>query len=226
MWQPIRNQRLFFISFSAFLVAGLMILLLFSKEESFLLVNQSHSKFLDYLFYYATRLGKGSMYVVLLIAALFMRYGYVVTVGAAAGIQTLLVHVPKRLIFPDALRPIRHFDGLADLHILENVKVHAHYSFPSGHTATAFCLFTLLAIFLNKRQWELPLFFLALMVAYSRIYLAQHFFVDVYVGSLIGVVSALFAYWLINTAPMALSGKWAWLDKKLDLRRFMTGRAG
>ena len=37
---------------------------------------------------------------------------------------------------------------------------------------------------------------------YSRIYLVQHFFLDVYVGAVIGVFSALFSFWMINANPL------------------------
>lgn len=42
-------------------------------------------------------------------------------------------------------------------------------------------------------------FVLALLAAYSRIYLSQHFFADVYAGSLIGVLTTILVYYWLTT---------------------------
>ena len=41
-------------------------------------------------------------------------------------------------------------------------------------------------------------FLIALLVGYSRVYLSQHFFEDVYVGSIIGVSVTLVVYYLLS----------------------------
>ena len=41
------------------------------------------------------------------------------------------------------------------------------------------------------------LFFLALLGAYSRVYLSQHFFEDIYAGSFVGLIAALIAHRLV-----------------------------
>jgi len=76
------------------------------------------------------------------------------------------------------------------------------HSFPSGHTCAAFCLFSFLAMLLKPGyKWIGLIFFtFALLVGYSRLYLAAHFFIDAYVGSLMGatftaVVIALLNHW-------------------------------
>jgi membrane-associated phospholipid phosphatase len=61
-------------------------------------------------------------------------------------------------------------------------------SFPSSHAANAFALAWVLGA-----RWRrgIPLFFaLALLVAFSRLYLNRHFLSDVVVGALIGVTCA------------------------------------
>jgi membrane-associated phospholipid phosphatase len=45
----------------------------------------------------------------------------------------------------------------------------------------------------------------ALLVGYSRLYLSQHFAIDVVVGSAIGTVSAMLSYyWFINMPKKGL----------------------
>jgi undecaprenyl-diphosphatase len=58
------------------------------------------------------------------------------------------------------------------------------FSFPSGHAAAAFATATVFAAYDRKRAWVY--FAIATLVAYSRIYLYCHFFLDTIVGAVIG----------------------------------------
>ena len=90
------------------------------------------------------------------------------------------------------------------LPLTEGVKMNYHLSFPSGHTTTFFCLyFALCVLFMAKSKapvgWsvivQLLLFTLAAVSSYSRLYLSQHFALDVLAGMIIGVISvAIVAY--------------------------------
>ena len=73
-------------------------------------------------------------------------------------------------------------------------------SFPSGHTISAFGLFCMMAFFLKKHYLKLLVMVVAVLVAYSRVYLMQHFYVDVYVGSMIGVAMAMATYCILDDA--------------------------
>jgi len=219
MRQTIKSKKIYFISFSIFIFTGLFLLALFTKEEIFLFVNRNNSTFLDYVFRYGTYLGKGSIYAILIIVTLFMKYRYTLATCLAAIVETTLVQVPKKILFPDMVRPIKYFADFPNLHIVDNVKIYSHYTFPSGHTAVAFCVFTLLAIFIDKKHLEIPFLFLALFVGYSRIYLVQHFFLDVYFGAIIGVFSALFSLWLVNIRQFPPMANWGWLDNGLGKNR-------
>ena len=66
---------------------------------------------------------------------------------------------------------------------------HAWTSFPSGHSATAMSVAILLAI-LDPRVRFVALFG-GLLIAFSRIVLAEHFISDVIAGSFLGIVSTL-----------------------------------
>jgi len=74
----------------------------------------------------------------------------------------------------------------------ENPYCEESYSFPSGHAASIFLVFTSLLIFL-PRKW-LPILVLPLLVAYSRITLGVHTWMEVVVGSLIGIVITLLVW--------------------------------
>lgn len=75
------------------------------------------------------------------------------------------------------------------------------YSFPSQHSANAFFLATFIAvlpIWQSKRKAKriktpviIGLYLIAALVAYSRIYINVHYWLDVIFGSIIGAIIAL-----------------------------------
>ena len=65
-----------------------------------------------------------------------------------------------------------------------------NFSFPSGHAATAFAAATVIAFFDKKRRFFYYL--IAFLIAYSRIYLDCHYFLDVFFGAIIGLLTAQF----------------------------------
>jgi membrane-associated phospholipid phosphatase len=75
---------------------------------------------------------------------------------------------------------------LADPNIHALVGIPDSTSFPSGHAAAAFAAAT--AVGMLHPRLRVPLFALASMVALSRVYLGVHFWSDVLVGSVLGVV--------------------------------------
>ena len=60
------------------------------------------------------------------------------------------------------------------------------FSFPSGHAATAFAAATVLTFFDKKRRFFYST--ITFLIAYSRIYLSCHYFLDVFGGGVIGVI--------------------------------------
>ena len=67
------------------------------------------------------------------------------------------------------------------------------YSFPSGHAATAFVLFTSLYTVIRKKRF-LPLFIVPILMSLSRIMLGVHTYTDVFAGALIGIL-VTFGVW-------------------------------
>jgi membrane-associated phospholipid phosphatase len=69
---------------------------------------------------------------------------------------------------------------------------YAWTSFPSGHSATAFSVAMLLSILYPR--WRYAAFFSALLIAFSRIFLSQHYISDVVAGSFLGILSTVLLY--------------------------------
>ena len=101
---------------------------------------------------------------------------------------------------------MRYFSDTAVVHTVKWVTVHGSCSFPSGHTTTAFAMFCFLALISKHKATGIIFMLMGLIAAWSRIYLAQHFFIDVYIGSIIGTLSSVFVFMLfdnkkINSSP-------------------------
>jgi undecaprenyl-diphosphatase len=62
------------------------------------------------------------------------------------------------------------------------------YSFPSGHATVAFACATLLALAVPRLRW--PLYALAALIAFSRVYVGVHYPGDVIAGAVLGIALA------------------------------------
>ncbi len=79
------------------------------------------------------------------------------------------------------------------------------YSFPSGHTYSSIAAATV--IFLRNRKAGIAAMVLAVLIAFSRMYLFVHFPTDVLASLFLGVITAAVAYALTNKYYDGLAGK-------------------
>ena len=161
------------------------------KNELFLVLNDDLGIAADYFFAVWTNTGDAIIWIVVLLITLFVikeKKMWPLLVSAFA-ISTILTQVCKYFIIPDAPRPWKVITDHNLIHHVSFVKPWLISSFPSGHTATAFSVYLTLCLLLNKKSWLWVGLLYALLVGYSRVYLAQHFPFDVAAGIIVGVVS-------------------------------------
>lgn len=204
--QIIKEYKWFFVLYGAFLIIGGAVLLIYSKEESFFLVNSYYTPAADFFFKGITNLGDGILFALIALVLALYRYrfailGLIIFLGSS-----LLAQVLKLTFFDDVLRPVGHFAKEVDIHFVAGVTRHVKNSFPSGHTTTVFALAIFLVLVFKMRRSAWLMAILAILAGYSRVYLAVHFPVDVYFGSLIGVLSALLLYVWFNEPLRAKFG--------------------
>lgn len=190
------SRNVYFTGLLVLLALGTFILLLIGKADSFVTLNAYHPFWLNVFFINYTFMGDGIFAICLI--AFFMFYLKKKQEGFALLYAFLLsgiaVQVIKNLVA--APRPRLFFEPGRYQYFIDHVSLANNSSFPSGHTATAFAIATVLAMMLNNRKWQLPLLAGAVFVGYSRIYLAQHFLIDVLIGSFIGSLSGMAAIYL------------------------------
>jgi len=192
--QLIKENRIFFSLLVVLYIIGAVFLVYVPKNEIHLWFNSFHNEFCDMFFQYYTEVGNGVTIFVIASIVFFFDKKLAYTIGLAALAAGLTVQLMKHLVFPDIMRPSAVMDNL---YLVKGVVMNKRFSFPSGHTATAFAMFSVLVFYFSKKRIKLLFLLFALLVAYSRIYLSQHFLIDTYFGSFIGVAFAILFYYLI-----------------------------
>lgn len=159
--------------------------LLIEKGQCVLFINGLHSPFLDWFMPVVTNLGDGLIFIPIIIALLFIRFQYCIMALIIMASSGILSSIFKRILFPGAERPRKFLDNSL-LHFVPGVDVHGSNSFPSGHTVTAFCAALFITLLVENRIIGMLCLIAAMFVAFSRIYLLQHFLIDVAAGAVIG----------------------------------------
>ena len=194
-----RKNTFYFTCLFLFLVVGTLFFLFIDKPEGILFFSKNRSAVANESFKFITRLGEEPAYI--LVAILFLLYKIRNTVLVAlTGFTVMALSYGLKAYFRID-RPLAYFNklGMSDsINYVNGIDLHqGATSFPSGHSMGAFALFSLTIFLLpNKKAIVLPLFLIAVLVALSRVYLVQHFYVDIYAGSLLGAVVAMLFYLL------------------------------
>lgn len=195
----IKECNWYFAGLGILLSAALLLLALTGKAGSFLSLNSYHPFLLNVFFINYTFLGDG-IFAFCLIGYFFYRKRK--DTAFALLLSFLLSGFIVQLIknFVSAPRPKIFFENGQYLHFIDGVSHGGYSSFPSGHTATAFAIATVVVLMMKNKAWQIFILTAAALVGYSRIYLAQHFLIDVIIGSLIGSVAGILSIYLIGKA--------------------------
>ena len=192
-----QENKFYGISFFVWLIVGVILIFLNEKGDLILFFNDHRSYYGDLFFSYATRLGEEVTYLLILLFFLVYRRKAAWLIPFI-GVVVLIVSLGLKEIFRHD-RPIAWFkkqDLFEVLNLIEGQPLlTGASSFPSGHTMSAFALFGLFALLVTqKKVIGILIFGLAVLVGFSRVYLIHHFFIDIYVGSIIGTLLAIIIY--------------------------------
>ena len=172
-------------------VYWLMALLIILQTDKFALhlyFNSFCTRIGDYLMPYITHFGDGiTLLAMAIVIFLFKSKRLAIFIFIAFLISSGLVQFLKHFIFEYHMRPMFIFQHVKEFHTIDHFDYHMSQSFPSGHATSAFVLFTFLARnFTKSWKGQLLCFMAAFFVAFTRVYLSQHYFEDIFVGSIIG----------------------------------------
>ncbi len=227
----LKRNATFLIFILLFLSLIGLVLLNYDKAEVHLWMNTFHTPFLDFFFRYYTVIGEWIPYVIVFLL-LFYKAGWATYLLSSVVISGLLSQCLKHIFNTD--RPYKYFaDHLPDIQLplVDGVTINSFHSFPSGHTTTFFALFLCLSIVatdyfyhtyhLDKHPAHtnpigkasiavvsITCFILAVIGAYSRIYLSQHFLEDIFGGMILGIITTLLLY--IPIPRLQNTSFWDW----------------
>jgi len=209
--QELRKVLLpFLVGIFLYSILGGLLFFTLGKAEAHLWFNSFHHSWADVFFRYFTETANGIIPLVVVHLLLFVRYSWALGFGLSTLIMGVLVQWLKRGVF-DLPRPAGFFEqGI--LRTIEGVEYAQRFSFPSGHSATAFCMFLFFALLVRK-SWATWIFVSwALLAAYSRVYISMHFIEDTIVGAWIGMITAFLGYhfvvrWADSHPTSKLNGK-------------------
>ena len=197
-----------------------LLLAIIPKGELHLLLCQPHMPFLDTIVPVFSDLVDWLPYLVVVLL-LFYRAGWATFLASNLLFSTLIVQPIKHLV--NAPRPLTWFaENMPDvtLPVVDGVKMNLWLSFPSGHTTTFFVLFFSISIILcaenirGKNILSLLCFLFATFGAYTRIYLSQHFALDVFAGILIASFTTILLYYFL-VLKTKNTRFWEWNLQKL-----------
>lgn len=186
----------------------LVIALVVEKGEDVLALNGAHTFSFDVLFYYVTALGNGLMIFVFVGLALFQSFRFALSLMTSSAAIGMLCYLLKRLLAMP--RPVRVLEP-GQIHVVFDVSLNSTYSMPSGHTAFAFGMAIVWALYCKNKVGSTLMLLLAILVGLSRMYLGQHFLIDVSVGAMLGSICA----WVVNIIITNINAPW--LDRRIAM---------
>ena len=198
------NQK-WFLGLSLMLLVALgLVLVYIPKADLHLLLCDRHTPARDIFYRYYTTVAEWFPYVICVLLLLFGRVGNGIFASSAMILSALSTQLIKHIV--NAPRPVTWFAANCpdiQLPLVDGVRMNLWYSFPSGHTTSFFALALATSILITSSTsptshtslfLQILLFALAALGGYSRIYLSQHFALDVFAGILVGTLITILCY--------------------------------
>lgn len=210
--QPSRSVRPFLVTALFFVLPALVAVVLMDKLVLHAVINAYHAPLLDGFFGTVTHLADGVVPTVLALSLLFFRdVRSFLMMGLGCGVGAIVVQLLKRQVFPHMHRPAMFREELGDMDWVSGIDLHNHFSFPSGHATAAFGMCLALAVVSGRRRWGAVLAVAASVLAFSRVYLSQHFLEDAIAGAVLGTGASLLVYRWLYVSPFSRK---AWLGRR------------
>jgi len=144
-----------------------------------------HNPIMDKIMTTITSIGNaGFIWIVIaLILIIIPKYR---EVGIMTACALILNAILGEVILKNIVERSRPFNILDDIILL--IKTPTSFSFPSGHTASSFAAVGIIGVMIKKYKWYA--LSLAILIAFSRIYLFVHYPTDIIGGIILGIFSS------------------------------------
>lgn len=172
-------------------ILGFVLIETISTIALFKFFNLRNSPLLNTIMPAITTMGEGWLIAIVIIIVMmvkkrFRNFKFLLAAIACMSVPSIFTNIIKRIL--DMPRPLKLWHNAEWIHQVPGYEAYYSNSHPSGHTTGAFSLFCFLSLILSRKwSWVAIIYFgLALLTGFSRIYLAQHFFDDIWAGSIMG----------------------------------------
>ena len=162
--------------------------------------------FLDFIMPWITILGDAGIFWmicagVLAISKKYRRIGFGMAIAMVLGLLVCNVTL-KPLV-----ARIRPYDFQETLGVTVNLLIEKQhdFSFPSGHTIASFEACTVML--LGSRKLGIPATILAILIAFSRMYLYVHYPTDVIASVILGTLFGVIGYLVTHKIKFSLKGR-------------------
>ena len=163
--------------------------------------------FLDFIMPIITLLGDAGIFWIACAVILLFTKKYR-KVGLGMGIALLMGLVVCNMILKPSVGRIRPYDFQETLGVTINLLIEKQhdFSFPSGHTIASFEACTVLL--LGDKKLGIPATLLAILIAFSRLYLYVHYPTDVIASVILGTLFGIIGYLLTHKITFSAKGKY------------------
>ena len=149
--------------------------------------------FLDFVLPLITKLGdKGIFWIILAVVLLCIPKTR--KIGLSMGVALIIGLLVGNVFLKNVVARIRPYDLNTGVELL--ISKLSDFSFPSGHTLASFEGATVLLI--KNKKLGIPAMILAVIIAFSRLYLYVHYPTDVLAGALLGIAIAFLACFIVD----------------------------
>lgn len=194
MLSIIEKNKSFFTLYLLFFFTLFIYQITSYQTDALFFFSRHRSDALNNFFLFITRLGEEFTYVLLAFWFFYKNERKTILKVAVTGLSVLIISIILKFIFSHP-RPITFLEQhgvLGQMNLINGYILRGMNSFPSGHTMSAFALYSALALhFSAQRNFQKMLLTMAIFVGISRVYLVAHFPEDVLLGSALGVFIAL-----------------------------------
>ena len=162
--------------------------------------------FLDAFMPIITAFGNGGIFW-MACAAVMLIFPKTRKTGLAMGIALVLGLIFCNFLLKPLVNRPRPFKVLADMGVIINllIKEPGPHSFPSGHTIASFEAGV--AMLLGNKKLGIPAFILAILIAFSRLYLYVHYPTDVIASIILGTLFGVIGYLVTHKIKFSLKGR-------------------
>lgn len=168
------------------------------ENELFFLINSSHTPYFDRLMWMISSIASWIPLILLLVVMVSYKKNWKEWMPAVVGILGVFafgVLFASGFMKPlfERLRPT-HYPGVMEHVRVLNEYIGGQYGFISGHSTNSFGFAMFTSLLFRNRIYTIIIFFWAILVAYSRIYLGVHFISDITAGLFAGLLIGFLFY--------------------------------